>query len=173
MEGVVTVICPLTVRERSSFFPQKFDWWPLWVLIMKIHWETDHLFMSSMLHLGEIEDIEKSPCLCPWCAQSVRNRVYRWGTSHLSVPPRQGCSTHACPAAKSHLTLCDPVDCSPPDSSVHGILQARILEWFPFPSPGDLPNPEIQLTSLALTGRFFSTKLPGKPEAPSRRAYMQ
>ena len=27
------------------------------------------------------------------------------------------------------LTLCDPVDCSPPGSSVHGILQARILEW--------------------------------------------
>ena len=30
---------------------------------------------------------------------------------------------------QSCLTLCDPVDCSPPDSSVHGILQARILEW--------------------------------------------
>ena len=31
--------------------------------------------------------------------------------------------------AQSCLTLCDPMDCSPPDSSVHGILQARILEW--------------------------------------------
>ena len=29
----------------------------------------------------------------------------------------------------SCLTLCDPVDCSPPGSSVHGVLQARILEW--------------------------------------------
>ena len=28
-----------------------------------------------------------------------------------------------------HVTLCDPVDCSPPGSSVHEILQARILEW--------------------------------------------
>ena len=28
-----------------------------------------------------------------------------------------------------HLTLCDPMDCSLPDSSVHGTLQARILEW--------------------------------------------
>ena len=27
------------------------------------------------------------------------------------------------------LTLCNPTDCSPPDSSVHGILQARVLEW--------------------------------------------
>ena len=31
--------------------------------------------------------------------------------------------------AQSCLTLCDPVDCSPPGSSVHGILQATILEW--------------------------------------------
>ena len=32
-----------------------------------------------------------------------------------------------------HPTLCDPVDCSPPDSSVHGILQAKILEWVAMP----------------------------------------
>ena len=31
--------------------------------------------------------------------------------------------------AQSCLTLCDPMDCSPPGSSVHGILQARVLEW--------------------------------------------
>ena len=31
--------------------------------------------------------------------------------------------------AQSYPTLCDPVDCSPPGSSVHGILQARIREW--------------------------------------------
>ena len=47
------------------------------------------------------------------------------------------------------LTLCDPLDCSPPDSSAHGILQARILEWLPFPSPGDLPNPGIKPTAPA------------------------
>ena len=35
---------------------------------------------------------------------------------------------HSCPA------LCDPMDCSPPDSSVHGILQARLLEWVAMPS---------------------------------------
>ena len=56
-------------------------------------------------------------------------------------------------------TLCNPVDCSPPESSVHGILQARILS---FPSPGDLPNPGIKPTSLmspALAGRFFTTSV--------------
>ena len=41
-------------------------------------------------------------------------------------------------------TLCHPMDCSPPGSSLHGILQARILEWVAIPSPADLPNPGIQ-----------------------------
>ena len=52
--------------------------------------------------------------------------------------------TQSCP------TLCDPVDCSPPDSSVHGILQARILEWVAVPSPGDLPDPGIEPRSPTL-----------------------
>ena len=54
------------------------------------------------------------------------------------------------------------MDCSPPDSSVHGISQARILE-LPFPSPGDLPNPGIKSMSPTLAGRFFTTEPPGKP----------
>ena len=42
----------------------------------------------------------------------------------------QGCWNYCCClVAKSCLTLCDPVDCSPPGSFVHGILQARLLEW--------------------------------------------
>ena len=35
---------------------------------------------------------------------------------------------------QSRLTFCDPMDCSPPGFSVHGILQARILEWVAMPS---------------------------------------
>ena len=44
-------------------------------------------------------------------------------------------------------TVCDTMDCSPLGSSVHGILQALTLK-LPFPSPGDLPDPEIKTTSL-------------------------
>ena len=46
---------------------------------------------------------------------------------------------------QSCLTLCDPVDCSPPGSSVHRILQARVLEWVAIPFSRDLPNPGIKL----------------------------
>ena len=49
--------------------------------------------------------------------------------------------------AQSCPTLCDPMDCSLPGSSVRGIFQARILEYS-FPSPGDLPDPGIKLGLL-------------------------
>ena len=39
------------------------------------------------------------------------------------------CEGSWCSVAQSWLTLCDPVDCNPPGSSVHGIFKARILEW--------------------------------------------
>ena len=58
------------------------------------------------------------------------------------------------------LTLCNPMHCSPPGSSVHGILQKRIWSGLPCPSPGYLPNPEIKYTSHispALVGRFFTS----------------
>ena len=61
--------------------------------------------------------------------------------------------------AQPCLTLCDTMDCSPPGSFVHGILQARTLE-LPCPPAGDLPNSEIKFLSLlspALAGRFFTT----------------
>ena len=61
---------------------------------------------------------------------------------------------------QSCLTLCNPMDHSPPGSSVHGILQARVLEWVAVPPLGDLPDPETELESLtspALAGGFFTT----------------
>ena len=59
--------------------------------------------------------------------------------------------------SQSYLTLCDPLGCTPPGSSVHGILQARILEWVAMPFSGDIPNPGIEPRSPALAGRLFTT----------------
>ena len=69
---------------------------------------------------------------------------------------------------QSCLTLCDrdPADHSLPGCSVHGVLQARLLEWVAVPSSGDLPHPGIEpvfLMSPALAGSFFTTEPPGKP----------
>ena len=57
----------------------------------------------------------------------------------------------------------NPMDWSPPGSSVHGISQTKIWSGLPFPSPGDLPDPGIEPTSDALAGGFFTSKPPEKP----------
>ena len=71
---------------------------------------------------------------------------------------------NACVHAKSLqscLSLCDPMDCSWPGSSVHGILQARILEWVAVPSSRESYQLRdqtcISLCLPALTGRLFTT----------------
>ena len=66
------------------------------------------------------------------CEKGTRNpgQRNRLGGS-LPVAYSHGSASNAvlCSGAQLYPTLCDPMDCSPPGSSVHGILQARILEW--------------------------------------------
>ena len=56
-----------------------------------------------------------------------------------------------------------PWTVAPPGSSVNGIFQAGILDGWPFPSPGDLPNPGIKPGSLALQADSLPSEPPGKP----------
>ena len=63
---------------------------------------------------------------------------------------------------QSCLTLCDPMNHSPPGSSVHGILQARILEWIAFPSR-DLPDPGIKAWSPVSQADSLPFELQGSP----------
>ena len=74
------------------------------------------------------------------------------------------CAAVRCLVAQSCLTLCDPMDCSPPGSSVHGILQARNWNGLPFPSPGHLPNSGIKPSSPALQVNSLPSESPGKPK---------
>ena len=63
-------------------------------------------------------------------------------------------------------TLCSSMDCSLPGSSVHGILQARILEWITMPSSRDLPDPGMNTHLLRLLHWQVGSLLlapPGKP----------
>ena len=57
--------------------------------------------------------------------------------------------------AQSCLTLCNPTDCSPPGSSVHGISQARILEWVAMPSSKGSSWPRDQTRVPCIVGRFL------------------
>ena len=101
-----------------------------------------HLLVSSLYTRGK-------GCSC----ESLRRNL------HLSTHICIGAIRKKVLVAQSCLTLCPPMDCSPPGSSVHGILQARILEWLPFPSPVDLPNTRIEPRSPALQ----TDSLPSEP----------
>ena len=59
-------------------------------------------------------------------------------------------------------TLCNPMDCRPPGSSVHRILPARILEWVAISFSRGSSQPRDRTCVSSLVGRFFTTELPGK-----------
>ena len=73
-----------------------------------------------------------------------------------------------CLVTQSCPTLCNLMDCSLLGSSVHGILQARILELLPFPSPGDLPEPGTEPRSPTLQVDSLLSKSPGSSVQFSR-----
>ena len=65
--------------------------------------------------------------------------------------------------AQSCLTLCNPVDCGPPGSSVHGTFPARILEWVAISFSRGSSRPRDQTQVSCLAGRVFTTEPPSKP----------
>ena len=71
---------------------------------------------------------------------------------------------HAFTRAQSCPTLCNPMGCSLPGSSVHGILQERILEYsLLFPNPGVLPDPGVEPTSPVLQANSLLLSHQGSP----------
>ena len=83
----------------------------------------------------------------------------REGRTEKAAPTYTPC----CSVAESSSTLCDPVNCSPPGSPVHGISQARILEWaaisFSRGSSWSRDQTQVSCTSCIADG-FFATELP-------------
>ena len=73
------------------------------------------------------------------------------------------CCVHAYIVAQLCLTLCNPMDCSLSGSSVHGILQARILEWVAMPSSRGSSQPKDQTQVSRIPCRFFTIWATGKP----------
>jgi len=63
----------------------------------------------------------------------------------------------------SYTTLKDPMDCSPPSSSVHGILQARVLEWVAISFSRDLPDLGIEPGSPVFQADVLTSEPPGSP----------
>ena len=107
---------------------------------------------------------------------AISTLIFRFFSSYFKIelhPPRSD-PVHDtvcchCLVVQSCLTLCDPVDCSPPGSSVHGILQARILEWGAMPSSRGSARPTDWTHISWVAGRFFTTEPSGKPPSPKKK----
>ena len=104
--------------------------------------------------------------VCGWGQTSDPSHpnTHRWSdrvTTHTCC----GSVPRSCPA------LCDPMDCSPPGSSVHRILQASILEWvaISFSKGSSQPRGRTQVSCIA--GKFFTTEPPGKPTTHTETVY--
>ena len=108
-----------------------------------IHYQ-DHLYHCIFIPCHSLP--------CNECCNSSKHSAYY--ASNFAYARVSAKSLQLCP------TLCNSMDCSPPGSSVHGILQTGMLEWVPWLPPGDLPDPVIKhtsLMSLALAPVFFTT----------------
>ena len=94
----------------------------------------------------------------------------------LFIRSHSECTCMCAKSPQSCSTLRDTMDCSPPDSSVHGILQARILKWVPMPSSRRSSQPRGRTQLSCFAGRFFTAEPPGKtrshnsaPQKPGKR----
>ena len=129
----------------------------VWSLGQEDPLEKEMAIHSSIL-AWEIQWTEE-----PWGLQSMESQRVRHNTA---TKQQQHGNTGryidfmACVSAKSLqscLTLCNPVDNSPPGSTVYGFLQARILEWVTMPSSGESSLSRDQTHVSGIAGGFFTT----------------
>ena len=116
----------------------------------------DSLSLSRAPSLRPLPGPEVPRFLRNQVATSGEGRTLRlWDPSldwlYISI---RGCAV--CLVAQSCPTLCDPVDCSPPGSSIHGILQTRTREWVAMPSSRGSSQPRDQTQVSRIAGRFFT-----------------
>ena len=106
--------------------------------------EDEGIYKSYAIFLGHLDKIRWGPSIT---------------TSICKDNPVSGYMLFECSVAQPCLTLCDPLDCSPPGSSVHGILQARILEWVAMLSSRGSSRHKDQTRVFHVSwiaGRFFT-----------------
>ena len=129
----------------------KKNWMCSW--IEPLGWEKPHFFINFL------DPQSPFPQPSPKTLLKSKMTTYISLSASLSVHLFGASSWEAHAYAhsfQSYLTLCDPMDCNPPGSSVHGILQAGILEWVAISSfRGSSPSRDLTQVSW-IAGRFLT-----------------
>ena len=102
-----------------------------------------------------------------WPQSKACGILARWPGIKFTSSSVEGVCVCVCVCVKvtqSFLTLCDPINCSPPGFSVHGILQARILEWVAMSSSKGSSQPRDRTQSPTLQVDSLQSEPPGKPK---------
>ena len=146
-----------------------------WGLVLNLEWKLRHRVVGAVIDERLItQNILKKQ------VSSARANITVWEEAQQSwlaqkekapmkmeAPPKPA-RTSAC--VLGCLTLCDPMDCSPPGSSVHGILQARILEWVVMSSSrgSSRPSDGTHVSYISCFGRQVLYYL-GSPQSKSKK----
>ena len=117
------------------------------------------------MHGTRIHDWIGAEFLCEW-TQEVAFCFFTWVFTLLGVP--ENCAFHCAwdgARMSSCVSLCNPVDWSPPGSSIHGILQARTVEWVAISFSRGSSQLGIKPRSPALQADSLQSEPPGKPSS--------
>ena len=121
-------------------------------------------FVHWVPSVGKLLTCLSRPTSHPWSP----SRFLPLGQFSTCLQQQSLALAHLCVCAQplqSCPTLCDPMDHSPPGSSVHGFSQARILEWLPCTPPGEFPVAGIKPASPTLQADSSLAQPLGSPEA--------
>ena len=126
--------------SQSERFQLKFQWWGT-----QINWHRQSNRKQSLLCVWEYSVISRIARGSGLCISLTKTRVRGVGVVSSSMWKPRGFSRAVSlergwklpqkglkwksEVAQLYPSLCDPIDCSPPGSSIHGIFQARVLEW--------------------------------------------
>ena len=146
--------------------------WVIFTLYIKNPRDTIRKLLELISEFSKVTDFKinsKMPCFMLTVGGSFiclkyflfiilisQQRSVRWWPNLPKNPRPRVVFLHVCVCAQSCPTLWDPMVCSPPGSSVHGILQARILEWVAISSSRAIQSPRIQSmdqTCISCTGQ--------------------
>ena len=122
-------------------------------LVLAFGYSMEVWLGTMILHLGGVLVLRRI-LFSNWSIVNLQCCVHFWCTENWFI------CRYACmfvQALQPCLTLCDPMDYSPPGSSVHGILQARILEWVAMPSSRESSQSRDQNHISCTAGGFFTT----------------